>query len=152
MSKPEFMYEIWIGATPDAIWEAITQPEFTRRYFHGMAIESEWVPGSPLTFRYPDGRAGVEGVIVEAVRPRRLVYTWRFVFDRELAAEAASTVAWEIAEEGPACRLRVTHTGFSPDSRTLPMITEGWSPILCSLKSLLETGEPLAGVPSETAA
>ena len=60
MSKPEFIYETWIRTTPERLWEAITSTAFTRKYFHAMAIESEWTPGAPVVFRYEDGRPGVE--------------------------------------------------------------------------------------------
>jgi uncharacterized protein YndB with AHSA1/START domain len=143
MSKPEFVYETRIRTTPERLWEAITSGAFTRRYFHAMAIDADWTPGSPVVFRYEDGRPGVEGEVLEAIPGRRLVYTWRFVFDEALAKEQASRVAFEIERRGPSCRLRVVHDRFAPDSRVLPMISEGWAPILCSLKSLLETGEPL---------
>lgn len=143
MSKPDFVYETWIRTTPERLWEAITSSAFTRRYFHEMAIESDWTPGAPVVFRYDDGRPGVEGEVLEAIPGERLVYTWRFVFDETLARERASRVAFEIEQRGPSCRLRVVHDQFEPDSRVLPMISEGWAPIICSLKSLLETGEPL---------
>ncbi len=152
MKKPDFQYETWIRTTSQQLWEAITSPEFTRQYFHGMAIDSDWVPGSPVRFRYPDGRVGVEGEIIESQPYCRLAYTWRFLHDSALAAEQPSRVDWEIEAKEGVCRLRVSHTGFAAGSRVLPMITEGWSPILCSLKSLLETGAALADVPSAPAA
>ena len=143
MSKPEHVYETFIRAEANDIWEAITSAAFTRRYFHAMAVKSSWTPGAPVRFVYEDGRTGVEGEVLEADAPTRLVYTWRFVYDEELAKERPSRVAYDIEAMGGVCRLRVTHDDFDPDSKVLPMMSQGWSAILCSLKSLLETGEPL---------
>ena len=152
MTNPDYQYEIWIRTTPQRLWQAITTAEFTRQYFHGMAIESDWTPGSPVLFRYPDGRVGVEGSIIESEPHSRLAYTWRFVHEPALAAEEPSRVDWAIEAKEGVCRLRVSHTGFAAGSRVLPMVSEGWSPILCSLKTLLETGNALADVPSAPAA
>lgn len=143
MSKPEHIYETYIRSTPERIWEAITTAAFTRQYFHNMLIESDWTTGAPVVFKYEDGRTGVEGEVLEAIRPTRLSYTWRFVFDETLAKERPSRVTFEIEPKGDVCCLRMTHDEFDADSKVLPMISQGWAPILCSLKSLLETGEPL---------
>ena len=143
MTKPDFVYETYIRTTPERIWAAITTTEFTRRYFHQMTVESGWQVGDPMRFVYPDGRNCVEGEIIEADPPHKLVYSWRFVFDPELASEPASRVSYEIEQLGETCRLRVTHDQFPAGSKVLPNISKGWPPILCSLKSLLETGEPL---------
>ena len=148
MNEPNHVYRAWIRATPERIWQAITSPEFTRQYFHNMIIESEWEVGSPVVFRYPDdGRVGVEGKVLEHEPPSRLAYTWRFTFDPEVAAERPSRVTWTIEPRGEVTLLTVVHDDFDPDSRVLPMVTEGWSEVICSLKSLLETGEalPVAG-------
>lgn len=141
--KPDYLYETYIRTTPERLWEAITSAEFTRRYFHGMEIRSDWKVGAAVTFHYPDGKAGVGGELLEYDPPRRLAYTWRFLFDEALAAEAPSRVTYEIEPRGATCLLRVIHDRFPAGSKVLPMISEGWAPILCSLKSLLETGEPL---------
>lgn len=154
MNKPSYVYETYIRSTPEEIWKALTSAEFTRRYFHNMAIESDWQPGSRMCFTYADGREGVEGKILEADEPNRLCYSWRFLFDEDIARERHSRVTYEIEAMGKTCRLRVIHDDFDEDSKVYPMIREGWAPILCSLKSLLETGEALevAGNEEEQAA
>lgn len=143
MNKPDYVYETYIRTTPERLWKAITSAEFTRQYFHGMAIESDWTPGGPVVFRYEDGRPGVEGQVLEAEPTRLLRYTWRFVYDEELARERPSRVSFEIEPQGAVCRLRVTHDDFDPHSKVLPLVSQGWAPLICSLKSLLETGQPL---------
>ncbi len=144
MSRPEHIYEIYIRASAEAIWEAITTPAFTRQYFHAMDIDSTWETGAPVAFRSAEGQPSVEGRVIEARPPTRLSYTWRFLYDEELARERPSRVTYEIEDKGTVCRLRVSHDEFDPDSKVLAMISRGWAPILCSLKSLLETGEALA--------
>jgi len=144
MNRPEHVYETYIRSTPERIWKAITTPEFTRQYFHRMAVESDWKVGSPVRFLYDDGRVGCEGLVKACDPPRRLSYTWRFMFDDTLAAERPSTVVFEITPVGDACRLRIVHGDFDADSKVYPMIREGWAEVVSSLKSLLETGKPLA--------
>lgn len=143
MKRPEHVYETYIRSTPERIWKAITTAEFTRQYFHRMAVESDWKTGSPVRFLYDDGRVGCEGVVREYDPPRRLSYTWRFLFDDALAKERPSTVQFEITPVGDACRLRIVHSDFDADSKVYPMISEGWAEVASSLKSLLETGKPL---------
>jgi len=143
MSKPEYLYETWIRTTPERLWEALTSPAFTRQYFHAMTIESDWTPGAPVRFLYDDGRPGVEGIVLAVEPCTRLSYSWRFVFDEKYAQERPSRVSFEIEQRGPSCRLRVIHDDFDADSLVLPMISAGWSSIVCSLKSLLETGAAL---------
>jgi uncharacterized protein YndB with AHSA1/START domain len=143
MHRPKHIYETYIRADAQTIWRAITTPEFTRQYFHAMAIESDWSVGAPVTFRYADGRIGCEGVLLEITPPRRLAYTWRFLFDAELAKERPSRVTFEIEPRGRVSVLRVTHDDFDADSKVYPMISKGWAEIVSSLKSLLETGQPL---------
>ena len=144
MNRPEHVYEIYIRSTAERIWKAITTPEFTRQYFHRMAIQSDKKIGSPVRFLYEDGRLGCEGVLREYDPPKRLSYTWRFLFDEAMAAERPSTVTFEITPMGEACRLRIVHGDFDADGKVYPMISEGWAEVVSSLKSLLETGTPLA--------
>lgn len=143
MKKPEHIYETYIRASAESLWEAITSAEFTRQYWHRMTVESDWSPGSAVRFLYEDGRAGCEGKVLEWDPPHRLSYTWRFLFDEELAAERPSTVTFEISPMGDSCRLRVIHGDFDEDSKVFPMISWGWAEVMSSLKSLLETGRPL---------
>ena len=148
MSKPKHVYQIYIRTTPEQLWRAITDGEMTRRYFHSTAIESNFKAGSPVVWRLPDGSAAVEGEIVEADPPRKLVTTWAFRFSPETAGDPPSRVSWEIepVEESDVVKLTLVHDGFATETATSRAVGPGWNPILCSLKSLLETGEPLAKV------
>lgn len=143
MSGPVYQYELFIGAAAERVWEALTSAEFTRRYFYGTAVESDWEPGAAVVYRNPDGTEVVEGKVLESMPPNRLAITWRPLYAEELAAEPPSRVTFEIEAVGAACRLRVTHDQFIENSRVYDNVRQGWSAILCSLKSLLETGQPL---------
>lgn len=90
------VYQVFIKATPEQIWDAITKPEFTSKYFYGGQVESTLEPGTPYLFKFADGSTGVEGEVLDSDPPRRLVHTWRSLYDPELADEEPSRVTWEI--------------------------------------------------------
>ena len=66
MSTPRHVYQIHIRATAEEVWQALTDPAFTRQYFHRTAIESTFTPGGPWRMTLPDGEEAVHGVIEEA--------------------------------------------------------------------------------------
>jgi uncharacterized protein YndB with AHSA1/START domain len=154
------IYRVYIKATPEAIWDAITKPEWTDRYGYTGLAEYDLRPGG--AFRVVAGKgmeeAGfsgvmVDGEVIEADPPRKLVQTWRLVMDPELEAQGFTRLTYEIETEAGASKLTVTHdlegapelaklvAGESADTGA----GGGWSWILSDLKSLLETGKPLAG-------
>jgi uncharacterized protein YndB with AHSA1/START domain/DNA-binding transcriptional ArsR family regulator len=144
-ARPKQIYQIFIKASPEQIWDAITRPEFTARYFYGTQLESSLKPGEPLVY-YTGDRSStlVEGVVVEADPPRRLTHTWRMLYDPELAGDPPSRVAWEIEPcDGGVCKLTVVHDGFESENRTYREVAGGWMMVLSGLKTLLETGRPL---------
>jgi uncharacterized protein YndB with AHSA1/START domain len=140
------VYEIFIKATPERIWDAITKPEFTTRYFYGSAIVSTFEPGAAF-----NGWSGdreqllVEGEVLESDPPRLLRHTWRALYDEETALEPHSRVTWEIeAQGGGFSKLTVVHDELERAPKTAESVAGGWSYVLSGLKTLLETGEPLA--------
>ena len=140
---PRHAHEVIIRASAAQIWEAITRAERTRDYFHGTLVTSDWKPGSPLTYAYPDGKPAAEGTVLEVERPRRLVHSFSALWDDEVARDPAHTVVWTIEPLGAACRVTVEHRGFEGETATLMSVREGLSVILSGLKTLLETGERL---------
>ncbi|MCB2176342.1 MAG: SRPBCC family protein [Actinomycetales bacterium] len=144
-TRPQ-VYQIFIRATPEAIWEAITRPEFTTRYFHGARVETTGEVGTPFRYLSPDGTAvwGDETVL-EAEPGRRLVVGWRSLYDPRFAAEPASRVTWEIdPQDGGYCLLTVVHDRLESSPATAANVQgPGWMMVLSGLKTLLETGEPL---------
>jgi uncharacterized protein YndB with AHSA1/START domain/DNA-binding transcriptional ArsR family regulator len=143
-TKPQQMYQMFIRATPERVWEAITTPEFTSRYFYGTYVDSTLEEGTPFVFydSADHGNVMVEGEVVESDPPRRLVYTWRMLYDPDLAADAPSRVTWEIEPVGETSKLTVIHE-FDRESATFHHVASGWSWVLSNLKTVLETGEPL---------
>ena len=142
------LYQVYIKASPEAIWEAITSPAFTAKYFHGTEVESTLEPGSPFDFHYANGSGlAVTGSVLESDEPRRLVYTWRALYDPALAAEEPSRVTWEIEpQEGGVSLLTVVHDQLDGAPKTAEGVSgTGWTHVLSGLKTLLETGEPLFG-------
>jgi uncharacterized protein YndB with AHSA1/START domain/DNA-binding transcriptional ArsR family regulator len=144
-TKPVQVYQVFIRATPEQIWEAITQPEFTARYFYGTRVESDLEVGSPYRLLAGgDESAMVEGEVLEAVPPRRLAHTWRSLFDPEMATDEATRVVWEIEPmDGGVSKLTLTHDRFEGETATYRSVAGGWDLVLDGLKTLLETGRPL---------
>ena len=142
-NAPAHVTPIYIRATPEVIWRAITETDFTLRYYYGNAVDTDWKPGSPYRMTM-DGEPQIEGEIVEATPPRHLVQTFHAVWDEEVAADAASRVSWEIEDAVPGvCKVTVIHDGLVAGSSTLEQISVGWPFILSGLKTLLETGRGL---------
>ena len=141
---PAFVSSVYIRATPEAIWLAITETDYTVRYYYGNAVESDWQPGSPYVMT-TDGRLQIEGRIVEATPPTRLVQTFHAVWDEGVKADAPSRVTWEIEETDPGiCKVTLVHDGLVAGSSTLEQVSGGWPLILSGMKTLLETGKGLS--------
>ncbi len=141
--KPEQVYEVWIRTTPERLWRAITDGEWTRRYFHHTRIESTWRPGSSVIYWMDGNEVAVEGEVLECDPPRRLSITWGVRYNDEMAKEASSRVTYEIEAHDAMCLLRVIHDRFPEGSQVAPNVAEGWPAILSNLKTLLETGVPM---------
>ena len=137
------VYQVFIKATPEAIWDAITRPEFTARYFYGARIENTAERHRALS---PDGDVWGDSPTFEYDPPRRLVHEWQSLYDPELAGEEPSRVSWEIEpQDGGYCKLTVVHDRLEASPKTAESVSgAGWMMVLSGLKTLLETGEPLA--------
>jgi uncharacterized protein YndB with AHSA1/START domain len=137
------VYNILIKATPEAVWEAITKPEFTERYFYGARITVAPDHYSSLS---PSGDVWGDEAVYEYDPPRKLVHGWRSRFDPELADEDESRVTWEIEpQDNGTCLLTVVHDQLEGAPKTAASVAGvGWMTVLSGLKTLLETGKPLA--------
>jgi uncharacterized protein YndB with AHSA1/START domain/DNA-binding transcriptional ArsR family regulator len=151
-----FVYTTYIKTTPERLWQALTDPAFTRRYW-GVTFGTDWQQGSPMTWE----QFGVtiddpEQVVLESEPGRRLSYTWHTMTPEffkaaglseetlaAVAGERRSKVTFEIEPLGEMVKLTVVHDGFDPGSTVLEFVSQGWPALLASLKTLLETGEPL---------
>jgi uncharacterized protein YndB with AHSA1/START domain len=137
------VYTVFIRTTPERLWEAITTPEFTRRYFHGASVT---IRDNRLVSLSPADAVWMDEAVEEWDPPRRLVHGWHSGYDPDMAAEPASRVSWEIEQDEPGvCRLTVTHDRLDGAPKTAASVFgRGWMRVLSGLKTLLETGEPLS--------
>jgi uncharacterized protein YndB with AHSA1/START domain len=148
MAETRFVYVTYIRTTPEKLWQALIDPEFTRKFWVGTWQESEWKPGASWRIMIPDGRVADSGEVLEFEPPRRLVLKWRNEFKPELRAEGHSRMTYELEQMGEAVKLTIIHEMDKPDSKFIQAVSNGWPHILASLKSLLETGAPLEGTSS----
>jgi uncharacterized protein YndB with AHSA1/START domain len=161
------VYRVYIKAAPQAIWDAITRPEWTQRYGYGGLGEYDLRPGGAYRSHsteemkqqaaaagYPIPDVGVDGEVIEVDPPRRLVLSWRMLFDPEIAAEGFTRLTYEIDEmQDGSSRVTLTHdlTGAPMLALTVAGGFEaegaggGWSWVLSDIKTLLETGASLRG-------
>ena len=151
-----FVYTTYINATPERLWTALTDPAFTKRYW-GVSLMSDWSVGSTITWELENVTiADNEQVVLVSDPPRRLSYTWHTVtpefiaafgddqeFLAKAAAERRSKITFDIEPVDGVSKLTVTHDDFDPGSVVLAGVSEGWPSIIASLKTMLETGEPL---------
>lgn len=133
-----------IRASAQEIWDAVTLPEFTARYFYGSAIT---ITADHYASLGPDGATWGDAAVLEFDPPRRLVHGWRSLYHADLAAEPESRVTWEIepADDGT-CRLTVVHDHLGGSPLTAARVSGfGWATVVSGLKTLLETGTALHG-------
>ena len=147
MSKPEFVYVTYIETTPEKLWDALTKSDFTRLYWFGTEVRSDWKVGSPFAL-VTNGTTTDSGEILEADRPRRLSYTFKHVQDAAMSKERASKVVFTLEPFGKLVKLTLTHEDFVAGSLLLDGISKGWPAILSALKSLLEKGTAIAIPPA----
>jgi uncharacterized protein YndB with AHSA1/START domain len=142
VTKPQFVYVIYIRATADDVWSGLLDPEWTRKYWMHDNI-SDWNPGSPWTHKRTDpaGTVDIVGQVIESDRPRKLVLTWAQPADAGNPAKT-SRVSFELAPEewpgGPWVRLTVAHTELEPDSDMFRSVSYGWPGLMSGMKTMLE--------------
>jgi uncharacterized protein YndB with AHSA1/START domain len=147
MDKPKFVYVSYIQSTPEKVWNALIDPELTRKYWGNHHNASDWKVGSTWEHRdYDDPKlVDIVGKVVETTPPRRLVVTWTSPADEGNGAKT-SRVTYEIEPSGEnEVRLVVTHDELEPDSEMLKGITSGWPFVISHMKTLIETGKVAPG-------
>jgi uncharacterized protein YndB with AHSA1/START domain len=135
------VFEIYIKATPERIWEAITDPEQRAKYSFGVQVHSDWTTGSSYRSSVPGVAeiAGGENLVVDP--PHLLVQSFDALWSDDVKAQGTTRVTWQIEQVGDSCRLTVVHDRL-PESANAELYG-GWPMILSGLKTLLETGELL---------
>jgi uncharacterized protein YndB with AHSA1/START domain len=151
MSKPDIdrftpmtVYTIYIAASPEKVWGALTSAEFSRQYFFGNSVEIEQRVGGTYVVRTPDGGLHISGEVVECDPPRRLAFTFNVNWPALIEKLGPTLVTYEIEQAGEAVRLTMSEAHDRPLSDDiLSGGRQGWPAILSSLKSVLETGRAL---------
>ena len=139
----QFIYVTYIRTSAEKLWHALIAPEFTRQYWCETWQDCTWEIGKPWKLMTPDGRAADSGEVVEFDPPRRLMVTWQNHLFAACEAEGFTKASYDLEPVGDVVKLTVTHQFQKPDSAMYKAVSGGWPGILASLKSLLETGEPL---------
>lgn len=143
--KPLTVYTIYIASTPEKVWEALTSAEFSRQYFFGNEVEVEPRLGGSFIVRAPDGALHICGEVLAYDPPRKLSVTFNVNWPELIEKLGPTLVTYEIEQIGDAVRLTMSegHDRELSDD-ILAGGRSGWPAILSSLKSLLETGKPMA--------
>jgi uncharacterized protein YndB with AHSA1/START domain len=142
--KPATVYTIYIAATPQQVWQALTSAEFSRKYFFGNSVEVDLRVGGAYLVRTPDGSLHISGEVIECEPLKKLAVTFNANWPGLVEKLGPTLVTYEIEEAGDAVRLTMTEAHDRPLSDDiLEGGRQGWPAILSSLKSLLETGKPL---------
>jgi uncharacterized protein YndB with AHSA1/START domain len=138
------VYQLYIRASQEQLWEAITNPQIVAKFFLGAQVESTYEVGSKIRSLSPDrSQTWGDNTVLECDPPRRLVHTWRSLWDPEIATEPESRVTWEIeAQPGGFAKLTLVHDRLDASPKTAAHV-RGWSYILSNLKTVVETGEAL---------
>lgn len=142
MSKPTFVYVTYIAASPERVWEALTKPDISEKYWYGYRVTADGKAGDRMTAISPAGQLAHDDPIIESDPPRRLVYGWKPLY-RDTLGERPSRVTFELETLKGQTRLTLIHDEFDEGSKIFGMISKGWPAVLSSLKSLLETGQGL---------
>jgi len=138
MTSTEFVYTTYIRSTSQKIWNAITNPEFTRQYW-ACELISDWEEGSQWhSVRNTDGRINMVGEVLESSPPNRLSYSWHLP---DATAESdKSRVTFDLETIGDTVKLTVTHDKLESGSDMAGQISQGWPLVLSNLKTFVETG------------
>jgi len=148
-APPTQTYYLFIRATPQQIWDALTQPEHSAAYLFGALVETTGEVGTPFRYHSPD-RTTLWGddTVLDADPPHRLIVTYRGLYNPDLAIEPESRVTWRIEPDEPGvCLLTVVHDHLEHAPKTAERVAgTGWMRVLSGLKTLLETGDALSAV------
>src|ERR1700682_1436456 len=140
-TRPAQIYTVYIRAPQEKVWDAITKPEFTHRYFYGGEPSSSWKPGARLLWtEHGSGRGLVDGEVIECDKPRRLVHSWIVKYDEALTAEGPSRVTWELEETDGVTKLTAIHDDFPAGSKVYENVAGGWMLVLSGVQKLVGTG------------
>ena len=143
--KPAIVYTIYIASTPAKVWQALTTAEFSKQYFFGNAVEVDLRVGGAYIVRTPDGAVHISGEVIACDPPHRLSVTFNVNWPELIEKLGPTLVTYEIEQAGDAVKLTLIQSQDRElGDDILSGGRSGWPAILSSLKSVLETGKPLA--------
>ena len=143
--KLAYIYDIYIGAPAAAVWRGIVDGEMTKHYAYGTRLDTTLKKGAPYAYVGDGGFKLVDGEILEVEPDKRLVISWSAHWDDAVAKDRPSRVIYELSAAGPSTtKLHIVHDDFDGPTATYTGSVEGWPLMMSSLKSLIETGKPLA--------
>ena len=141
---PDLVYVFYIRSTSQKVWDALTNSAFTTKFFFGRTVESDWKQGSPWKMVMPDGKLDVSGDVLISDPPRKLQISWTVDWIDIPDPPGPAIITYDIEQAGDAVKLAMTqHSDYAIPRKFIQAGAQGWAIILSSLKSLLETGEPL---------
>jgi uncharacterized protein YndB with AHSA1/START domain len=140
--RPKFVYVVYIASTAEKVWQTLTDPSVTEKYWFGFRVAANGKAGEQMTATDPKGKVVHRDPIIESDPPRRLIYAWQPLY-KDLQGERPSRVTFELTALKGQTRLTVTHDEFDEGSKIFGLISKGWPAVLSSMKSFLETGSGL---------
>lgn len=144
--KPRHINRIVIKATQEQVWQALTDPTKTAKYWYHGAIQSDWRDGSPYQILNPQGEVQAKGFLLTVEPPKKLVMTWQLLSYPETKAEQPSRLTWELephAELDGVTLVTLVHDDFEESPHTSRVLENGLPLVLSGMKTLLETGSSL---------
>jgi uncharacterized protein YndB with AHSA1/START domain len=143
MPESRFQYTLYIRATPEQVWAALTEPISTKKYWFQTQQKCEWTKGAAWSMQWGDDLVADVGEVLDIDEPNRGTFTWQHLLDEESKAEGHSVCTYELRAMGSMTMVHVTHTLPREHSKLIANVSQGWPIVLSSLKTLLETGESL---------
>ena len=141
MEQNTFVYTTYIGVQPEKVWEALTNGEFTKQFWFGREVKSDWKQGSQVTYTMPDGKINIESKILKIDPPKFMEFTFRDVSTAALTDAPETIVTYQLEPAKSGTKFTVTHQAKTES--LFKAISGGWTMIMSGLKTLLETGKPL---------
>src|SRR5450631_417884 len=141
-SALKLTYDLYVAASPDRVWDALTNGTLTEQYFYGTRVKSSFERGAEITYTARDTKM-IEGEVMAVDSGHKLVISQRALWDPRVAEDPASQVRWELSAMGAATKITLVHDGFDRETETFKQSAAGWPVVLSSMKTLIETGKPL---------
>ena len=153
MKSETFVYATFIRTTPEKLWDALTNADFSEKYWMGFRVEVEQKVGGHIRIlpgKGMEGRSDHGGDVLACEKYKKLTYTWmKSTQEKDAKRAGLSRVTYELTPMGDRVRLRLIHENLMDqdivtDPNSFGGVNNGWPMVISSLKSLLETGEAIS--------